>query len=156
MHWHSQLLQRTAAHSELAPLVFGNIHLSSRNFTTLMAYFQQRKVETNWTGSSWRNKLPTFLWYDMDPIENYASSCWMHCFLCGPSCSYINGKQHRHTDSWVTWLPESWDSEIWSWVPWNSEPRMTVLARTSSSLPNWPTHRQKGDLPPFMFSEQGK
>lgn len=33
--------------TELGPLVFGNIHLSSRNFTMLMAYFQQRKVKTN-------------------------------------------------------------------------------------------------------------
>jgi hypothetical protein len=35
------------AQSELEPLVFGNIHLTSRNFTTLIAYLQQRKVKTN-------------------------------------------------------------------------------------------------------------
>jgi hypothetical protein len=29
-------------------------------------------------------------------------------------------------------LPESWDRKIWSWVPRDPKPRMTVLARTSS------------------------
>jgi hypothetical protein len=33
-------------------------------------------------------------------------------------------------------LPGSWESKTWLWVPWNSEPRMTVLARTSSKLPD--------------------
>lgn len=28
---------------------------------------------------------------------------------------------------------ESWDSKIWSWFPWDSELRMTVLARASST-----------------------
>jgi hypothetical protein len=36
----------------------------------------------------------------------------------------------------VTWLPESWDSKIWSQVLRDSEPRMSVLVRTSSNLPN--------------------
>jgi hypothetical protein len=35
----------------------------------------------------------------------------------------------------VVWrLPEPSDSKIWSWVPWDSEPRITVLARTSCNL----------------------
>jgi hypothetical protein len=33
-------------------------------------------------------------------------------------------------------LPQSRSSRIWSWVPRGSEPRMTVLARTSKNLPN--------------------
>jgi hypothetical protein len=41
---------------------------------------------------------------------------------------YIN------TGIWPSRLGESriWDSKIWSWVPRDSDPRMTVLARTSS------------------------
>jgi hypothetical protein len=31
-------------------------------------------------------------------------------------------------------LPEPSDSKIWSWVPWDSEPRITVLARAISNL----------------------
>jgi hypothetical protein len=27
-----------------------------------------------------------------------------------------------------------WDSKIWSWVPWYSDPRMTTLARASSNF----------------------
>jgi hypothetical protein len=30
-------------------------------------------------------------------------------------------------------LPELSDSKIWPWIPWDSEPRITVLARASSS-----------------------
>jgi hypothetical protein len=33
-------------------------------------------------------------------------------------------------------LPEPWESKIWSWVPRDSEPRMTVLARPSSNFPD--------------------
>jgi hypothetical protein len=35
----------------------------------------------------------------------------------------------------AAWLPDSWDGKTWSWVPRNLEPRMTVLARHSSNLP---------------------
>jgi hypothetical protein len=31
-------------------------------------------------------------------------------------------------------LPEPSESKIWSWVPWDSEPRITVLARARSNL----------------------
>jgi hypothetical protein len=34
----------------------------------------------------------------------------------------------------VAWLPELWDRRIWSWVPQNAEPRMTMLARAISSI----------------------
>jgi hypothetical protein len=35
----------------------------------------------------------------------------------------------------VIWMfAEPSESKIWSWVPWNSEPRFIVLARTSSNL----------------------
>jgi hypothetical protein len=37
-------------------------------------------------------------------------------------------------------LPEPSDSKIWSWVPWGSVPRITVLARASSNLLDWTGH----------------
>jgi hypothetical protein len=40
---------------------------------------------------------------------------------------------------WVEWLPEPSDNKIWLWVLRDSEPRMIVLARTSSNLPNQQT-----------------
>jgi hypothetical protein len=38
-----------------------------------------------------------------------------------------------NTGTWPSRLGESriWDSKIWSWVPWDSDLRMTSLARTS-------------------------
>jgi hypothetical protein len=59
----------------------------------------------------------------------------------------LSGNLKNKTDNWfnldksnyhptkVIWrLPEPSDSKIWSWVPWDSEPRITVLARASSNL----------------------
>jgi hypothetical protein len=31
-------------------------------------------------------------------------------------------------------FPESWDSKTWSWAPWDSERRITVLARVRNNL----------------------
>jgi hypothetical protein len=40
-----------------------------------------------------------------------------------------------YTAEAVVWrLPELSDSEIWSWVPWELEPRITVLGRAGSNL----------------------
>jgi hypothetical protein len=36
----------------------------------------------------------------------------------------------------VARLPGLWESKLWSWVPRDSEPRITVLVRTSSNLPD--------------------
>jgi hypothetical protein len=41
-------------------------------------------------------------------------------------------KDGRESVGWR--LPEPWDSKIWAWVLWDSEPRITVLAKASSSL----------------------
>jgi hypothetical protein len=46
-----------------------------------------------------------------------------------------------NTGTWPSRLGESriWDNKIWSWVPRNSNPRMTVLAKASSNC-RWQTH----------------
>jgi hypothetical protein len=48
--------------------------------------------------------------------------------------------EHR---AWVSRLPQSRDIKIWSWVLRDSEPRMTVLARTSANLPDRPLVEHK-------------
>jgi hypothetical protein len=44
----------------------------------------------------------------------------------------------------AAWLTDSWDGKTWSWVPRNLEPRMTVLARNSSNLPDRQTDINAG------------
>jgi hypothetical protein len=61
---------------------------------------------------------------------------------------WIRAQQHRNccrhhnnarvSTTWrVVWLPESWDSKIWSWIQQDSESRMTVQARAISTLSDW-------------------
>jgi hypothetical protein len=44
--------------------------------------------------------------------------------------SRIGGEVHRQQVARLT------DSKIWERVPWNLEPRMTVLVKASSNLPD--------------------
>jgi hypothetical protein len=41
----------------------------------------------------------------------------------------------KNTGTWPSRLPESlmWDRQIWSWVPQDSDPRITALATTSNN-----------------------
>jgi hypothetical protein len=43
------------------------------------------------------------------------------------------------SESWR--LPEPLETKIWSWVPWDSEPRITVQVRASSNLAVKPASR---------------
>jgi hypothetical protein len=45
-----------------------------------------------------------------------------------------------NTGTWPSRLGESqiWDSKMWPWVPWDLNPRITALSRTSSNC-KWPT-----------------
>jgi hypothetical protein len=54
------------------------------------------------------------------------------CFLWGTNWICIYYSDEFQSEFWR--LPEPSDSKIWSWVPWESEPRITVLARASSNL----------------------
>jgi hypothetical protein len=60
--------------------------------------------------------------------------------ITGPPCSWGD----INTGTWPSRLGESqiWDSKMWSWVPWDSNLRMTVLARASSNC--------KGQIHPLI------
>jgi hypothetical protein len=46
--------------------------------------------------------------------------------------------------SWrISWI---WDSKIRSWVPWDSDPRMTALERTSRNCKRQPHHFVREDV----------
>jgi hypothetical protein len=57
--------------------------------------------------------------------------------LCEEACQICQGSESG--DCLVARLQKLWDSKIWSWVPRDPEPGMTVLARSSSNLPEWLT-----------------
>jgi hypothetical protein len=62
-------------------------------------------------------------------------NCWKWCFLCGLHQGYITRTSSSSQSREVVWrLPEPWESKIWSWVLWDSEPRITMLVRASSNL----------------------
>jgi hypothetical protein len=48
---------------------------------------------------------------------------------------------------------QSWDKNIWSWVPQGPEPRMTVLTKASSNLPDRETDRSQGGTGPDQDSQ---
>jgi hypothetical protein len=52
------------------------------------------------------------------------------CFPCGPWRGYIM----KASCSWNSdWESLKWYSKIWSWVLWDSDPRVTALARPRSN-----------------------
>jgi hypothetical protein len=56
----------------------------------------------------------------------------MRMLPCGGGVMYlhrspVSRRRRRKGKSWI------WDSKIWSWVPQDSDPRMTALARASSN-----------------------
>jgi hypothetical protein len=55
--------------------------------------------------------------------------CWR-----GPGSIHQRDKSARTSHD-----TESWGREIWSQIPWDPKPRMTVLVRASNNLPEWPT-----------------
>jgi hypothetical protein len=63
--------------------------------------------------------------------------CWKLCFLCGPCQSYISNKQKcdlvRNISSFK--IPRVMKQKKWSRVPLDLDPRMDVLARACSNLP---------------------
>jgi hypothetical protein len=52
-------------------------------------------------------------------------------------CLRIPSFSIRIAEAVIWTLPKPSDSKIWSWVPWDSEPRTTVLARASNRLVDW-------------------
>jgi hypothetical protein len=77
------------------------------------------------TGEAWEPSNKTILF--LPPHNNmsltFPRNFHFHLLFCYTFCLSLSPR-----------LPERSDSEIWSWVSWNSHPRITMLTRTSSNL----------------------
>jgi hypothetical protein len=59
--------------------------------------------------------------------------------ITGPPCHWEDINTETWSSTYGVWrLPESSENNVWSWAPWESEQRMTVLVKTSSNLTDWP------------------
>jgi hypothetical protein len=92
----------------------------------------------------WENAY-LFAWDNSFQLWIYLPSCHLHpwgtfCFSLMADLHLVQAIKSKVRCE-VALLPELWESKIWSWVLWDPEPRMTVLARDSSNLPDQPTEQ---------------
>jgi hypothetical protein len=116
------------------------LYQDPRDFLSLEV--QQKFPDTVW----WRgtpvsirlaSALPAFIYLSTHSLFNDVFNCWGYTRYRMVSewwtRKHLDGNSVRGI---ISWLPESWESKINWWVPWDLEPRITVLARTSCNLPN--------------------
>jgi hypothetical protein len=90
-------------------------------------------------------------WLSKEYVQQQMN-CWMHHLhrwtqrlSCNTTCIMESLWVHLYIPSFrtctaevVVWrLPETSGCTKCSWVPWDTEPRITVLVRTSSNLLDW-------------------
>jgi hypothetical protein len=125
--------------SKILPFVYIQILCQSRLCKAGHAYLmyltlQQQLSHLNGRKVDGRQVYASYI--PQTALTGWALQWRRNVLLRGMNSNFIYLDEILRVSWTVARLPESWDSKIWSGVPHNSEPRITVLARTKSNLPD--------------------
>jgi hypothetical protein len=102
--------------------------------------YNEDQLELSWFGS--RKRLTIKYVHDSRGTQNKESLCWRGPVAIYQSVSQTDRETYRKTDTSPRLRCPGQNKYLGPWSRWDLKPRRTVLARTSSNLPDWPTYWQ--------------